>query len=173
MTLEPDLLVVDVSGVDGADGRDGASYANGSAARADTTGGAAATRPNRSAGEQAGDIELVVAARQRRGRICRTGGAEGRARPTARGDPPATRVRRTWVAFDWLPTAAKADTADAAETARRAAKATMVPMPHSYSSGSDGGRAVVAAMEATARAARRVATAGTSSCKSMAAIPIC
>jgi len=57
VTLEPDLLVVDVSGVDGRDGADGASHAGSSAPRGqDGQRGGDASEPQ--PGEHAGEIDV-------------------------------------------------------------------------------------------------------------------
>ncbi|MHB0959579.1 MAG: DUF7932 domain-containing protein [Pirellulaceae bacterium] len=57
--VEPDLLVIDVSGVDGRDGRDGTSFAGSAAPRGHHGRNAAsATEPER--GEDAGEVELLL-----------------------------------------------------------------------------------------------------------------
>ena len=92
VTVEPDLLVIDVSGVDGRDARDGASFAGSSAPRArHGRSGASATEPE--PGEDAGDVELSLSASSRQ-----AGLVELEGRKVVPGRPPE--AVREHVAYD-------------------------------------------------------------------------
>ncbi len=88
VVVEPDLLVIDVSGVDGRDARDGISYAGSAAPRArDGRPGGDANEPER--GESAGAIDLLCTPGDEPGSIVLQG---ARAIPAKRQEPISERL---------------------------------------------------------------------------------